>query len=125
MRALLIKTSSLGDVVHTLPAITDASRAIPHFQIDWLVEEAYAEIPSWHPAVNRVLPVAIRRWRKNLLKVRHEVTWQRLRSALADQAYDLILDAQGLLKSAWLGCMADGPRAGLDWVSVREPPASL
>jgi len=125
MRALLIKTSSLGDVVHTLPALTDASRAIHGLQIDWLVEEAFAEIPSWHPAVTRVLPVAVRRWRKDLLNVRCDVAWKRLRAALDNQSYDLILDAQGLLKSAWLGWLADGPRAGLDRASAREALASL
>jgi heptosyltransferase I len=125
MRVLLIKTSSLGDVVHTLPAVTDASRAIWNLQIDWLVEEAFTEIPSWHPAVTRVLPVAVRRWCKDVFNVRHDGAWQRLRSALDNQSYDLILDAQGLLKSAWLGCLADGPRAGLDRASVREALASF
>lgn len=64
MRVLLIKTSSLGDVIHTLPALTDAAAAIPGIQFDWVVEEGFAEIPAWHPAVAEVIPVAIRRWRK-------------------------------------------------------------
>lgn len=50
MRVLLVKTSSLGDVIHTLPALTDAARAIPGIQFDWVVEEGFAEIPAWHPA---------------------------------------------------------------------------
>ena len=54
----------MGDVIHTLPALTDAQKAIPNIQFDWVVEEAFAEIPRWHSAVNRVIPVAIRRWRK-------------------------------------------------------------
>ena len=68
-RVLIVKTSSMGDVIHTLPALTDARRAYPDIQFDWVVEEGFAEIPSWHPAVDRVIPVAIRRWRKNLLKL--------------------------------------------------------
>lgn len=64
MRVLLIKTSSLGDVIHALPALTDAARAIPGIKFDWVVEEGFAEIPTWHPAVGKVIPVAIRRWRK-------------------------------------------------------------
>ncbi len=56
MRVLLVKTSSLGDVIHTLPALTDAARAIPGIQFDWVVEEGFAEIPAWHPAVARVIP---------------------------------------------------------------------
>ena len=62
MRVLLIKTSSLGDVIHALPALTDAARAIPGIKFDWVVEEGFAEIPTWHPAVGKVIPVAIRRW---------------------------------------------------------------
>ena len=65
-KVLLVKTSSLGDVIHTLPAITDATRAIPGITFDWVVEESFAEIPSWHPAVDKVIPVAIRRWRKRI-----------------------------------------------------------
>ncbi len=64
MRVLIVKTSSMGDVLHTLPALTDAQQAIPGIQFDWVVEEGFAQIPSWHSAVDRVIPVAIRRWRK-------------------------------------------------------------
>ena len=64
-RVLIIKTSSLGDVIHTLPAITDAYSSINNISFDWVVEKSYAEIASWHPAVNEVVPVEIRRWRKN------------------------------------------------------------
>ncbi len=62
-KILLVKTSSLGDVIHLLPALTDAHRRYPEVRFHWLVEEAFAEIPSWHPAVERVIPVAQRRWR--------------------------------------------------------------
>lgn len=68
MRVLIIKTSSLGDVIHTLPALTDAAHAIPGIRFDWVVEEGFAEIPSWHPAVDQVIPVAIRRWRRTFGK---------------------------------------------------------
>lgn len=64
MRVLLVKTSSMGDVLHSLPALTDAQQAIPDIQFDWVVEEGFAQIPTWHSAVNQVIPVAIRRWRK-------------------------------------------------------------
>jgi heptosyltransferase-1 len=65
LRVLVVKTSSLGDVIHTLPALTDAAAALPGIRFDWAVEQAFAEIPAWHPAVERVIPVAIRRWRKS------------------------------------------------------------
>lgn len=64
MRVLIVKTSSMGDVLHTLPALSDAALAFPGIRFDWVVEEGFAQIPSWHESVDRVIPVAIRRWRK-------------------------------------------------------------
>ncbi|MFV0454756.1 MAG: lipopolysaccharide heptosyltransferase I [Pseudomonas sp.] len=124
MRVLLIKTSSLGDVVHTLPALTDAQRAIPGIQFDWVVEEGFAEIPAWHPAVAQVIPVAIRRWRKNLWPTLRSGEWRRFKARLRETRYDLVIDAQGLLKSAWLTRYVKAPVAGLDRDSAREPLAS-
>ena len=124
MRVLLIKTSSLGDVIHTLPALTDASRAIPGIRFDWVVEEGFAEIPTWHPAVDRVIPVAIRRWRKSLWQTFKSGEWRRFKASLRERKYDLVIDAQGLLKSAWLTRYVKAPVAGLDRDSVREPLAS-
>ncbi|SNS33395.1 lipopolysaccharide heptosyltransferase I [Pseudomonas segetis] len=123
MRVLLVKTSSLGDVVHTLPALTDAARAIPGIQFDWVVEEGFAEIPAWHPAVAQVIPVAIRRWRKNLLQTLKNGEWSRFKARLRETRYDLVIDAQGLLKSALLTRYVDAPVAGLDRDSAREPIA--
>src|SRR5690554_151501 len=124
MRVLLIKTSSLGDVVHTLPALTDAQRALPYIRFDWVVEEGFAEIPSWHPAVDQVIPVAIRRWRKNFMKTWRSGEWKAFRKRLGSQQYDLIIDAQGLLKSAVLTRLNKAPAAGYDRDSIREPVAS-
>ncbi len=125
MRVLLVKTSSLGDVIHTLPALTDAARAIPGIQFDWVVEEGFAEIPAWHPAVARVIPVAIRRWRKNLWQTLRNGEWRRFKQRLKEVDYDLVIDAQGLLKSAWLTrYVGKTPVAGLDRDSAREPLAS-
>lgn len=125
MRVLLIKTSSLGDVVHTLPALTDAQRALPAIQFDWLVEENFAAIPAWHPAVKHVIPVALRRWRKAPWAARHDPVWQRLRQHLSETPYDVVIDAQGLMKSAWLGLLANGVRCGFDRASVREKLATV
>lgn len=124
MRVLLVKTSSLGDVVHTLPALTDAQRAIPGVQFDWVVEEGFAEIPAWHPAVAQVIPVAIRRWRKHPFQTLRSGEWRRFKARLRETRYDLCIDAQGLLKSAWLTRYAQTPVAGLDRSSAREPLAS-
>jgi heptosyltransferase-1 len=125
MRILLIKTSSMGDLIHTLPALTDAGRAIPGVEFDWVVEESFAEIPTWHPLVKEVIPVALRRWRKGVFSSDTRAAWTAWRQALQSHPYDVILDAQGLAKSAFLTFFAKGPRAGLDWSSARESLASL
>lgn len=124
MRVLLVKTSSLGDVIHALPALTDAARAIPGITFDWVVEEGFAEIPTWHPAVGKVIPVAIRRWRKNLWQTFKSGEWRRFKQSLRAEHYDLVIDAQGLFKSAWLTRYVKAPVAGLDQNSAREPLAS-
>ncbi|AYG43109.1 lipopolysaccharide heptosyltransferase I [Pseudomonas sp. Leaf58] len=124
MRVLIIKTSSLGDVIHTLPALTDAAHAIPGIRFDWVVEEGFAEIPSWHPAVDQVIPVAIRRWRKNLWQTIKSGEWRAFKRRLRERKYDLVIDAQGLVKSAWLTRYVKAPVAGLDRYSAREGWAS-
>ncbi|MBX3708690.1 MAG: lipopolysaccharide heptosyltransferase I [Gammaproteobacteria bacterium] len=124
MRVLLIKTSSMGDIIHTLPALTDAGIMIPGISFDWVVEDGFASIPSWHPKVDRVIPVALRRWRKGIFSRDTRKEWKRLREQLQEYHYDLILDAQGLVKSAFLTLCASGTRVGLDWQSARESLAS-
>lgn len=124
MRILVVKTSSLGDIVHTLPALTDAMRALPTIKFDWVAEEAFAEVPSWHPAVAEVIPVAIRRWRKSLLTTALSGEWRRFKEHVREQHYDLVIDAQGLLKSAWVARQVPAPICGLDKNSAREPLAS-
>src|SRR3972149_1193747 len=99
MKVLVVKTSSLGDVIHTLPALSDAVHVMPGIRFDWVVEEAYAEIPAWHPAVARVIPVALRRWRKlNMIAVMSG-EWRRFERQLRAETYAKIIDAQGLIKS--------------------------
>ncbi|KAB7894606.1 lipopolysaccharide heptosyltransferase RfaC [Rouxiella sp. S1S-2] len=122
MRVLIVKTSSMGDVLHTLPALTDAMQAFPDIKFDWVVEEGFSQIPSWHPAVDRVIPVAIRRWRKNWFG--SETRQQRcdFKRVLQSRTYDIIIDAQGLVKSSALVTrMAKGEKHGMDSKSVREP----
>lgn len=123
MHILVIKTSSLGDVIHTLPALTDAQFHSPNLQCDWVVEENFAEIPHWHPAVDRVIPVALRRWRTQPMQARRE--WRSFKQILKQRQYDWVIDAQGLIKSALLTVHARGIRCGLDWQSAREPVAAL
>ncbi|OAN17009.1 ADP-heptose--LPS heptosyltransferase [Photobacterium jeanii] len=124
MRVLIVKTTSMGDVIHTLPAITDAVRAIPSIQFDWVVEEGFAQIPAWHNAVEQVIPVAIRRWRKNIINTIKSGEWQRCKQQIQAQQYDAVIDAQGLIKSAFLTCKAHGEKHGYDKHSIKEPLAS-
>ena len=126
MRVLIVKTSSMGDVLHTLPALTDAQQAIPGIQFDWVVEEGFAQIPSWHAAVDRVIPVAIRRWRQAWFSAPIKAERKAFRDAVRLQQYDAIIDAQGLVKSAALVTrLARGVKHGMDWSTAREPLASL
>lgn len=125
MRILIVKMSSLGDVVHMLPAITDAAAHLPNLTVDWVVEEGFADIPALHPAVSDGIPIALRRWRRSLFSrlTREEISACRKR--LKAQRYDLVLDTQGLLKSALIATRARGLRHGQDCNSAREPLASL
>jgi heptosyltransferase-1 len=123
-RILFVKTSSLGDVVHHLPALSDAARNVPDAAIDWVVEQPFAELPALHPRVRRVIPVAVRRWRR--APWRRDV-WREVgafRRAAAAEPYDAVVDSQGLLKSALLGAAAQGVRHGMDFGSAREPLAA-
>ncbi|MEW2740130.1 lipopolysaccharide heptosyltransferase RfaC [Providencia sp. PROV130] len=126
MRVLLVKTSSMGDVLHSLPALTDAQQAISGIQFDWVVEEGFAQIPTWHSAINRVIPVAIRRWRKNWFSAPIRAERAEFRKKLQATHYDAVIDAQGLLKSAFLVTrLAHGDKHGYDRHSIREPLASF
>lgn len=125
MRILIVRTSSLGDLVHMLPAISDIAANVPDARIDWLVEESFADIPGWHPGVAQAIPVAHRRWRRNWWSEQTRKERGALRQRLAAEHYDVVLDMQALLKSAWLVRQAHGVRHGLDWKSAREPLASL
>lgn len=124
-RVLIVKTSSMGDVLHTLPALTDASYAINNIRFDWVVEENFTQIPSWHFAVDKVIPVAIRRWRKSWFSRETRIERKRFIEQLQLQQYDYVIDAQGLIKSAFLITRkSNGVKHGLDKRSAREPIAS-
>src|SRR5215813_6541839 len=120
---LFIKTSSLGDVVHHMPAITDARRHLPDARFSWVVEEDYASLARLHPSIDDVIPVATRRWRRNLLA---PATWReigRFRATLRARSFEAAIDTQGLLRSALIAGTARGIRHGYDRASIREPLA--
>lgn len=124
MKILLVRLSSMGDLIHTLPAISDLARHRPDVQLDWLCEENFADIARLHPFVKQILPMNWRKWRKNLLKTETYSFIQTLKNQLHTQQYDAVLDSQGLIKSAIFAKMANAPIWGLDKNSAREPLAS-
>jgi heptosyltransferase-1 len=120
-RILLVKTSSLGDVVHNLPVATDLRAQFADVEIDWAVEETFADIPALHPGISQIIRVAPRRWRRAIAS---PATWREvseLRRTLRARSYDTVIDTQGLIKSALITRLAPGRRFGLDWASAREP----
>jgi len=123
-RILFVKTSSLGDVVHNCPAVSDVARKLPGAVIDWVVEESFAEIAALHASVRRVIPVSVRRWRGELLSFDTWSEFGSFRRALRSERYDIVIDSQGLVKSALVASLALGQRHGFDRASAREPFAA-
>ncbi len=121
MKILVIKTSSLGDVVHALPAVTEAAAHLSQARFHWVVEENFADIPRLHPRVEHVIPLALRRWRKGWVAA--EV--RRFIADLRRVDYDMVIDSQGLLKSALVSLLAQGPGHGFNKASAREKLAPL
>lgn len=126
MKILVVKLTSMGDVLHLLPALSDLLRKIPDARIDWMIEDSFSEIPTWHPAVDRVLPVSTRRWRR-LTKQNVREFWSFLK-LLRAQRYDVVIDAQGLMKSAALSRLArlnrGGKRIGFSADCIKEKLAA-
>ena len=116
--------SSLGDIIHTFPAVTDLRRALPDAALDWVVEEAYLPLARMHPGVTRVLPVALRRWRRELFSARSWREAAAFRRNLREHSYDAILDTQGLLKSAAVASLGRGPVHGFGRGTAREALAA-
>ena len=122
---VLIKTSSMGDVIHNLPVATDILEHYPNAGLDWVVEEAFASIPAMHPGVRKIIPVALRRWRKSPFSKKTRAEFCEFRENLGEKRYDLIVDTQGLFKSAAIARLACGMRCGYDRHSAREPLAAF
>ncbi|MDI4666159.1 lipopolysaccharide heptosyltransferase I [Xanthobacter autotrophicus] len=125
MKVLVVKLSSLGDVVHTFPALTDAMAAHPGLELDWAVEEAFAPVARLHPAVRNTIVVPLRRMLRKPLKALRSGELAHIRAALGAGRYDVVIDAQGLMKSAVVASLAQGTRHGFDRASAREGLAAL
>ena len=110
----------MGDVIHNLPIIADIHAEHPDAKIDWVIEENFADILKLNPYINNIIPLAIRRWRKNLFS---QKTWQEMKEfkdLLQASQYDYIIDTQSLLKSALIACLAKGKRYGQGPRTARE-----
>lgn len=122
---LVVRPSSLGDVVHALSIVPDVVRARPGMLIDWVCEPAFADLPRLSPHVRNVIPFALRRWRHALLE---RGTWREagaFRNLLRETRYDVILDLQEQIKGGVVARLARGERHGFDRASIREPVATL
>ena len=106
INVLVVKLSSLGDVVHTLPAVMDMQAAFPNAQIDWVVERGFAPIAARCQAVHRVIPCELRRWRQDPWSATTRGEWRAFKTDLQREAYDAVIDLQGLTKSALIAWLA-------------------
>lgn len=128
-KILLVKTSSMGDLIHTFPALTDLMNHRPgEYALTWVAEEAFSDIAAMHPLTEHVIQFSFRRWKKNLFSAQ---TWREYRtftSALRADAWEKIVDAQGLLKSVAITKIAanrgQSPTYSYSKESIREPMAA-
>ncbi len=120
MKILLIKISSMGDLIHTLPALTDAANQFEQFEVHWVAEESFLDVPNWHQSVTKIIPIAHRRWKKNWLGAWRNGELSEFYKAIRHEHYDLVIDAQSNLKSAISARLARGHRVGVNKQSVHE-----
>lgn len=125
MHVLLVKLTSMGDLIHALPALTDAKRARPDIEFTWVIDEAFADVAKWHPAVTHIITTAHRRWRKDWRGHWRSKEIPNKIKELRRERYDLIIDGQTNLKAGIVTKLCRGPKAGLDWSSARDAICSL
>lgn len=125
MRVLIVKLTSMGDLIHALPALTDAKRAIPDIEFDWVVDESFVEVPLFHPSVKRTIKTAHRRWSRAKWQAINSGELRQFWRELRQEKYDIVLDAQNNLKSAIVTRLCRGLRCGMDKGSGREYGAHL
>lgn len=123
-RILIVKLSSLGDVVHAMAAVQDIRHALPQAQIDWVVESAFAALVARCQGVQRVIPCDIRRWRKSYFSAQTRKEWRAFKAELQAQAYDAVIDLQGLTKSAVVSWIARVTAGGLRYAMANQTEGS-
>ena len=123
MRVLIIKLTSMGDLMHALPALTDASKVYPEIQFDWIVDKSFSAVPSWHPQVSKIITTNHRTWRKQLLSSSLRRELNELKTKVNATEYDMVIDMQNNLKSAVLSYFIKKEVHGMSKTSAREYPA--
>jgi heptosyltransferase-1 len=121
---LVIRPSSLGDIVHALAVVADVQTHRPELAIDWVAEEAFVPLVRLHPGVRHAIPVALRRWRRQMFAA---ATWREIaffRADLRRNRYLAVIDLQEQMKGALLAALARGTRHGPAAKGAREPLAA-
>ncbi|TFZ05992.1 lipopolysaccharide heptosyltransferase I [Ramlibacter henchirensis] len=124
MNILIVKLSSLGDVVHAMPAVQDIHVSMPHARIDWVVERAFAPLVQRCEGVRRAVPLELRRWSRSPLSPATRHGWRAFRHSLREVAYDAVLDLQGLTKSALVARAARLSAAGKRYALANQTEGS-
>ncbi len=120
MRVLIIKLTSMGDLMHALPAVTDAARAIPGIEFDWVVDKTFSAVPMWHPAVKNVITTQHRKWKKHFISSWREGVFGEFYRQLNQHDYDVVIDLQTNMKSATVSWLYQGDVHGLGKGFCRE-----
>ena len=124
MRILLVKLSSLGDVVHTLPVVQDILVALPDVQIDWVVEKAFAPLLLQVQGLQRIIPCELRRWRQSFWTAQTRREWRAFKADLQTDGYDAVIDLQGLTKSAVVARLARLTKTGKRYAMANQTDGS-
>jgi len=124
LRVLVVKLSSLGDVVHAMPAVQDLRASLPGVQVDWVVERGFAPLVSRCEGMGRIIPCELRRWRKKPFSAQTRAEWRAFKAALQEQAYDAVLDLQGLTKSALVAWLARTSAQGRRYAMANQTEGS-
>ena len=121
MKIAIVKLSAMGDIVHAMVALQFIKKKYPNIQLDWVVEKAFIGVLQDNPHIDNILPVELKAIKKNKLAIFKEI--KRVKK-YAKANYDLVIDAQGLLKSAIVAKLLGKKAAGFNRNSIREKVAS-
>ena len=123
MKVLIIKLTSMGDLMHALPALTDAVKVNKEISFDWVVDENFSSVPKWHPNVDQVITTNHRTWKKQIFNQNSREAFKRSLKKINNSHYDVVVDMQNNIKSSFISALCNFDVHGMDASSVRELPA--